>query len=142
THKGVGVSKLANLNSHFALKMSAATQARTARKTQIGFVSSRSGDKSIKVTVAYKTPHPLYQKVVNRQTVLHVHDEKNETKVGDKVEVMETRPISRLKRWRVINVLQKAVVAEGTAISETDVAAAVPTKTAKPQEAAAPEPGK
>ena len=119
--------------------MSTATPGqRTKRKTQIGFVSSRSGDKSVKVTLDYKTPHPLYQKVVKRQTVLHVHDEKNETKVGDKVEVMETRPISRLKRWRVVNVLQKAVVAEGAAISETDVAAAVPTKTTKPTEAPAP----
>jgi small subunit ribosomal protein S17 len=111
---------------------------RTTRKTQIGFVSSRSGDKSIKVTVAYKTPHPLYHKVVNRQTVLHVHDEKNETKVGDKVEVMETRPISRLKRWRVVSVLQKAVAADGAAITETDVAAAVPTKTTKSIAPAAP----
>jgi len=102
---------------------------RTQRKTQIGFVSSRSGDKSIKVTVAYKTPHPLYHKVVNRQTVLHVHDEKNETAVGDKVEVMETRPLSRLKRWRVISVLQKAVTTDAVAISEADVAAQVPTKT-------------
>lgn len=117
--------------------MSSATSGqRTARKTQIGFVASRSGDKSIKVTVAYKTPHPLYHKVVNRQTILHVHDEKNETKVGDKVEVMETRPISRLKRWRVTAVLQKAVVADGAAISETDVAASVPTKTTKPTDSA------
>src|SRR5215472_13820114 len=100
-----------------------------ARKTQIGFVSSKMGDKSVKVTVPYKTPHPLYHKVVNRQTVLHVHDEKNETRVGDKVEVMETRPISRLKRWRVIAVLQKAVTTDAVAISETDVAAQVPTKT-------------
>src|SRR6187402_1836285 len=111
--------------------MSTATEGqRTKRKTQIGFVSSRSGDKSIKVTIAYKTPHPLYHKVVNRQTVLHVHDEKNETKVGDKVEVMETRPISRLKRWRVIRVVEAAVGA-ATAISEKDVAEAVPTKTTK-----------
>jgi small subunit ribosomal protein S17 len=108
---------------------------RSARKTVVGVVSSRSGDKSIKVVVPYKTPHPLYQKVVNRQTVLHVHDEKNETKVGDKVEIMETRPLSRLKRWRVINIVQKAVTAEGIAISETDVAATVPTKTTKHQEA-------
>ncbi len=117
--------------------MSTATSGqRTTRKTQIGFVSSRSGDKSIKVTVAYKTPHPLYHKVVNRQTVLHVHDEKNETKIGDKVEVMETRPISRLKRWRVTSVLQKAIVADGAAISESDVAATVPTKTTKTSDAA------
>ncbi len=119
--------------------MSSATNGqRTQRKTQIGFVSSRSGDKSIKVTVAYKTPHPLYQKVVNRQTVLHVHDEKNETAVGDKVEVMETRPLSRLKRWRVIAVVQKAVAAEGAAVSEADVAASVPTKTRKTADSATP----
>ena len=104
---------------------------RNSRKTQIGFVTSRSGDKSVKVTVAYKTPHPLYHKVVNRQTVLHVHDEKNETKVGDKVEVMETRPLSRLKRWRVVSIVQKGVTTDAVAISETDVAALVPTKTTK-----------
>ena len=113
---------------------------RSARKTQIGFVSSRSGDKSVKVTVAYKTPHPLYQKVVNRQTVLHVHDEKNETKVGDKVEVMETRPMSRLKRWRIVTIIQKAITTDAVAISETDVAALVPTKTTKPQSAPAAAP--
>ena len=104
---------------------------RNSRKTQIGFVTSRSGDKSVKVTIAYKTPHPLYHKVVNRQTVLHVHDEKNETKVGDKVEVMETRPLSRLKRWRVVSVLQAAVADIGVAISEQDVAETVPTKLTK-----------
>ena len=107
----------------------AITGQRSKRKNQIGFVASRSGDKSIKVTVAYKTPHPLYHKVVNRQTVLHVHDEKNETRVGDKVEVMETRPISKLKRWRVVTVIQKAVTTDAVAISEKDVAAQVPTKT-------------
>ena len=117
--------------------MSTATAGqRTKRKSQIGFVSSRSGDKSVKVTIAYKVPHPLYQKVVNRQTVLHVHDEKNEAKMGDKIEVMETRPISRLKRWRVIRVVEAAVGA-ATAISETDVAAIVPTKTTKANATAA-----
>jgi small subunit ribosomal protein S17 len=122
--------------------MSTATPGqRSARKTVIGVVSSRSGDKSIKVVVPYKTPHPRYHKVVNRQTVLHVHDEKNETKVGDQVEIMETRPISRLKRWRVVAVLHKAVTAEG-AISETDVAATVPTKTTKHNEAPVQSEGK
>ena len=117
--------------------MSTATPGqRSTRKTQTGFVSSRSGDKSIKVTIAYKTPHPLYQKVANRQTVLHVHDEKNETKIGDLVEVMETRPISRLKRWRVIRIVEAAVGA-ATAVSEKDVAEAVPTKTTKANTAAA-----
>jgi small subunit ribosomal protein S17 len=106
------------------------------RKTLIGFVSSKMGDKSVKVTVPYKTPHPLYHKVINRKTVLHVHDEKNETRMGDKIEVMETRPISRLKRWRVIRVVEAAVGA-ATSISEKDVAEAVPTKTTKANTAAA-----
>lgn len=113
--------------------MSSSTGSRNLRKTIIGFVTSRSGDKSIKVTIPYKTPHPLYHKVINRKTVVHVHDEKNETGIGDKVEIMETRPISRLKRWRVITVVEKAVTASA-AISETDVAAAVPTKTTQSKE--------
>lgn len=103
------------------------SSSRNKRKDLIGFVTSRSGDKSIKVTVPFKVPHPRYHKVVNRKTVVHVHDEKNETHVGDKVEIMETRPISRLKRWRVIRVLERAVVA-GAAVTETDVAEKVPTK--------------
>ncbi len=111
---------------------SPALNARNPRKTLTGFVSSRSGDKSVKVTVAYKTPHPLYHKVVNRQTVLHVHDEQNETKLGDKVEVMATRPLSRLKRWRVTSILQKAITTDAVAVTESDVAAQVPTKTTKP----------
>ena len=112
--------------------MSTATpDTRNKRKTIIGFVTSRSGAKSIKVTIPYKTPHPLYHKVINRKTVVHVHDEKNETKVGDKVEIMETRPISRLKRWRVVSIVHSAVGSTAQAITETDVAATVPTKTTK-----------
>ena len=99
----------------------------SSRKTEIGFVSSRMGDKSVKVTVPFKIPHPRYHKVINRKTVLHVHDEKNTAGVGDKVEVMETRPISRLKRWRIVNVIERAVSASA-AISETDVAEAVAGK--------------
>jgi small subunit ribosomal protein S17 len=98
---------------------------RNSRKTLVGFVTSRSGDKSIKVTVPFKVPHPRYQKVINRKTVVHVHDEKNETHLGDKVEIMETRPISRLKRWRFINVLERAVTADVAAVSESDVAASI-----------------
>ena len=118
--------------------MSSATPgSRNTRKTLIGFVTSRSGDKSIKVTIPYKTPHPLYHKVINRKTVVHVHDEKNETKVGDKVEIMETRPLSRLKRWRIVSVVQHAVTTDAVAISENDVAAQVPTKTTVASPAAA-----
>ncbi len=114
------------------------SSSRNTRKTQVGFVTSRSGDKSVKVTIAYKTPHPLYHKVVNRQTVLHAHDEKNETHVGDKVEIMETRPLSRLKRWRIVSIVQRAVTTDAVAISEADVAAQVPTKTTRTEPAAAP----
>jgi len=84
------------------------TQPRNKRKTLNGVVTSRSGTKSIKVTVAYKIPHPRYTKVINRKTVVHAHDEKDECKVGDKVEIMETRPLSKMKRWRVIRVAETA----------------------------------
>jgi small subunit ribosomal protein S17 len=117
----------------------AATDSRNQRKSIIGFVTSRSGDKSVKVTIPYKTPHPRYHKVINRKTVVHVHDEKNETKVGDKVKIMETRPMSRLKRWRVLSVIESAVGATAEAITEADVAATVPTKTTRPSAAAPAE---
>lgn len=83
---------------------------RNSRKLLQGVVTSRSGDKSVKVTVAYKIPHPRFHKVINRKTVLHVHDEKNESKSGDKVEIMETRPLSKLKRWRITRVLEVAPI--------------------------------
>lgn len=76
----------------------------------MGDVTSRSGDKTIKVTFFYKIPHPLYQKEIKRKTVVHAHDEKNECGLGDKVEIMETRPLSKLKRWRVVRVLEKAPI--------------------------------
>ena len=118
--------------------MSTATSdSRNKRKTIIGFVTSRSGNKSVKVTIPYKTPHPLYHKVINRKTVVHAHDEKNETKIGDQVEIMETRPISRLKRWRVVSIVHSAVGTTAQAITEADVAATVPTKTTR---AGAPAP--
>ena len=90
--------------------MSTATR-ENARKSLVGEVTSKMGDKSIKVTYFYKTPHPVYGKEVKRKTVLHVHDEKNEAKVGDKVEISETRPLSKLKRWRVVQVLEAAKIA-------------------------------
>ncbi len=81
---------------------------RKSRRSLVGVVTSRSGDKSIKLTYFYKVPHPLYGKEIRRKTVIHVHDEKNECALGDKVEVMETRPISKLKRFRVVRIIEKA----------------------------------
>lgn len=85
-----------------------AVATRNSRKSLVGTVSSRSGDKTIKVTYSYKVPHPLYKKEIKRKTVVHAHDEKNECGLGDKVEIMETRPLSKLKRWRVIRVVEVA----------------------------------
>ena len=81
---------------------------RNNRKELIGFVRSNTGDKSIKVVYEYKTPHPLYKKEIRRKTTVHVHDDKNDSNVGDKVRIMAIRPISKLKRWRVTEVLEKA----------------------------------
>jgi len=81
---------------------------RNTRKELIGVVRSKTGDKSIKVVYEYKTPHPLYKKEIRRKTTVHVHDEKNDSNIGDKVRITATRPISKLKRWRVIEVLEKA----------------------------------
>ena len=81
---------------------------RNQRKSLIGVVTKRSGDKTLKVTYSYKTPHSLYKKEIKRKTVLHVHDSDNQCREGNKVEVMETRPLSKLKRWRVVRVLEPA----------------------------------
>jgi len=84
---------------------------RGSRKHITGIVTSRSGDKTIKVTYYYKIPHPMYQKEIKRKTVLHAHDEQNACKLGDKVELMETRPISKMKRWRVVRIVEAAPTA-------------------------------
>ena len=85
-----------------------AEESRKSRRSLVGVVTSLSGEKSIKVTYFYKVPHPLYGKEIRRKTVIHVHDENKECALGDKVEVMETLPISKLKRFRVVKVIEKA----------------------------------
>jgi small subunit ribosomal protein S17 len=81
---------------------------RGTRKDRAGVVVSRSGDKSVVVLVERRVRHPLYGKVQRKQKKFHVHDEKNELKVGDRVAIVESRPLSRLKRWRLDSVLEKA----------------------------------
>ena len=78
-------------------------------RTLTGFVSSKSGIKSIRVTMEYKVKHPKYGKYVRRRTKLAVHDEQNGCGVGDLVEIAECRPLSKTKSWRVLRVIQKAV---------------------------------
>ena len=84
---------------------------RNKRKELIGIVRSKTGDKSVKVVYEYKIPHPLYKKEIRRKTTVHVHDEKNESSVGDKVKILATRPLSKLKRWRMVELIEKAPVA-------------------------------
>jgi|TARA_B100000963_G_C22558722_1_gene640308 small subunit ribosomal protein S17 len=84
---------------------------RNNRKELVGFVRSKTGDKSIKVVYEYKIPHPLYKKEIRRKTTVHVHDEENSSSVGDKIKIIATRPLSKLKRWRVLEIIEKAPVA-------------------------------
>jgi small subunit ribosomal protein S17 len=81
---------------------------RNDRKQLVGVVRSKTGDKSIKVVYEYKTPHPLYKKEIRRKTTVHAHDEDNLSNVGDKVRIMSTRPMSKMKRWRVVELVEKA----------------------------------
>ena len=81
---------------------------RNLRKTRVGVVSSDKMDKTVVVTVKDKIKHPLYKKIVNRTIKFKAHDEKNECGVGDKVLIMETRPLSKYKRWRVVEIIEKA----------------------------------
>ena len=83
-------------------------ETRNLRKTRIGIVSSDKMDKTITVTVKYKEKHPIYGKFVNKTKKYHAHDEKNEAQVGDRVLLMETRPLSKLKRWRLVEIIEKA----------------------------------
>ena len=81
---------------------------RNLRKTRVGVVSSDKMDKTVVVTVKDKIKHPLYKKIGNRTIKFKAHDEKNECGVGDKVLIMETRPLSKDKRWRVVEIIEKA----------------------------------
>ncbi|WP_343224827.1 30S ribosomal protein S17 [Pelagicoccus sp. SDUM812005] len=93
---------------------------RNKRKDLQGVVTSIMGDKSIKVTYSYKKAHPRYRKVINRKTVVHVHDEENTARLGDKVEIMETRPLSRLKRWRLVKVTERAPMLGKKTLAEVE----------------------
>ncbi len=81
---------------------------RALRKTRIGKVVSDKMDKTIVVAIETRVKHPLYKKIVKRTYKLKAHDENNECKTGDKVKVMETRPLSKEKRWRLVEIVEKA----------------------------------
>ena len=81
---------------------------RNLRKTRVGIVTSDKMDKTVVVTIKDRVRHPLYNKIVNRTVKYKAHDEKNECGIGDKVLIMECRPYSKDKRWRVVNIVEKA----------------------------------
>ena len=81
---------------------------RRLRKERVGVVSSNKIDKTITVAVKWKEKHPIYGKFVNKTKKYHAHDEKNECNIGDTVRIMETRPLSRTKRWRLVNIIERA----------------------------------
>lgn len=81
---------------------------RKLRKTRIGIVTSNKMDKSISVSIERRMPHPIYKKYFKKTTKLMAHDEKGECNIGDKVRIMETRPLSAKKRWRLVEIIEKA----------------------------------
>ena len=81
---------------------------RNLRKTRVGKVVSHKMDKTILVAVVDNVKHPLYNKIIKRTRKLKAHDEENTCKIGDRVRVMETRPLSKDKRWRLVEVIEKA----------------------------------
>ena len=83
---------------------------RNLRKVMIGTVVSDKMDKTVVVAVETKVKHPIYKKTVNKTYKLKAHDENNECQAGDKVKVMETRPLSKEKRWRVVEIMEKAII--------------------------------
>ena len=81
---------------------------RTLRKVKVGVVVSDKMDKTVVVAIRDNVKHPLYKKVIKKTYKLKAHDEKNECGIGDTVEVMETRPLSKDKRWRLVRIIEKA----------------------------------
>ena len=84
------------------------SEVRGMRKTRVGVVVSDKMDKTITVAVKYRVRHPKYGKIMNRTIKMKAHDEKNECGIGDTVRVMETRPLSHDKRWRLVEIIEKA----------------------------------
>ena len=83
-------------------------ETRNLRKERTGVVTSNKMDKSITVAIKWKEKHPIYGKFVNKTKKYHAHDENNECNIGDTVKIMETRPLSMTKRWRLVQIIERA----------------------------------
>ncbi len=88
--------------------MESTTEKRSLRKVRVGKVVSNKMQKSILVSIERRVPHPIYKKYFRKTTKLMAHDEKNEARIGDIVKIMETRPLSKSKRWRLVEIVEKA----------------------------------
>ena len=84
------------------------SEERNLRKTRVGVVVSDKMDKTIVVAIKDNVQHPLYKKIIKKTVKLKAHDEKNDCGIGDRVKVMETRPLSKDKRWRLVSIIEKA----------------------------------
>ena len=84
------------------------TEERTLRKVRVGMVVSDKMDKTVVIAIEDNVKHPVYGKIIKRTLKVHAHDEKNECGVGDRVRIMETRPLSKTKRWRIVEIIEKA----------------------------------
>ena len=84
------------------------TEERALRKVRVGMVVSDKMDKTVVIAIEDNVKHPVYGKIIKRTLKVHAHDETNECGVGDKVKIMETRPLSKTKRWRLVEIIEKA----------------------------------
>lgn len=115
-----------------ASESAAAGQGKLAQRTLIGIVVSDKRKKTITVEVPRLVKHPLYGKYLYRTTRLHAHDEQNEAKTGDRVEIGPARPLSKQKRWRLVRVLQRAVVVAPVELKEVEVLGRAPVSSPLP----------
>jgi small subunit ribosomal protein S17 len=91
------------------------SQERGKRKSAVGVVTSDKMNKTRRVEIPRLVKHPKYSKLIRRRTICYAHDERNESRVGDTVEIMETRPLSKMKRWRLVRIVTKAKAEVGSA---------------------------
>ncbi len=84
------------------------TEERALRKVRVGMVVSDKMDKTVVIAIEDNVKHPVYGKIIKRTLKVHAHDESNQCGIGDKVKIMETRPLSKTKRWRVVEIIEKA----------------------------------
>ncbi len=103
--------------------MASETKPRRKRTTRVGIIVSRSGAKTVVVEVERRVQHRLYKRYVNRRKKFHAHDERDECRIGDRVRIVETRPVSRMKRWRLVEILHRRA---GEVLEEAAAAAEQP----------------